>query len=81
VSGVPAWFGVISEQQEQRLTEILAKYPDFFLLKAAAYLDAGLIDDAERELNTPAGRDSDLALKLAARVAAIRSVDKGPSGR
>jgi hypothetical protein len=69
-----AWFGVISEEQEQRLTEIFARYPDVSLLRAAVNLDAGLIDDAESELRRTNGTgQTELALRLNDRIAAIRA--------
>jgi hypothetical protein len=65
---------VISEDQDQRLTEILARSPDVGLLRAAANLEAGLVDEAESELRRTSGTaPSELAVRLNDRVAAIRA--------
>jgi anti-sigma factor RsiW len=67
-----ATFGILSADDDRRLAETLARFPGSHLLLAATYLDMGLLEDAESELNQIDSSTDNVAMKLRARVDGIR---------
>jgi hypothetical protein len=70
-----ARFGVLPDRDEKMVKEVLAQFPDSHLLIAAIYLRAGLINEADEELDLaldPAKDSGDVAEKLRTRINAIR---------
>jgi hypothetical protein len=70
-----AGFAITSDEQEMLLMRLLNSPADSHLLLTSAYLNVGLIDDAERELKLllqSSGR-STVSAKLSARIAAVRA--------